>query len=102
MLTRSKGPSVWTPRAQSDRALYRRAVRALIERLPTLELTQGMETRLIIEGTHAAGVATSDGRVFAARAAAITAATILPWPRYPRAETQKPAAAAGGPDPPEH
>src|SRR5438132_10115 len=78
MLNRSKGPAVWAPRAQCDRTLYRRAVRALLERLPNLELTQGMVSRLMIEGTHAAGVATSDGRVFAARAVVITAR----GPRY--------------------
>src|ERR1044072_1104805 len=50
ILNRSKGPAVWAPRAQCDRTLYKRAVRQLLEALPHLELTQGMVTRLLIEG----------------------------------------------------
>src|SRR5881394_1488371 len=55
MLNRSKGPAVWAPRAQCDRTLYRRAVRSLLEQFPALELTQGMVSRLIIEGTQVRG-----------------------------------------------
>src|SRR5216117_1343782 len=95
MLNRWKGPAVWAPRAQCDRTLYRRAVRALLERLPNLELTQGMVSRLMIEGTHAAGVATSDGRVFAARAVVITAGTFLRCRIHLGTDTQIPAGRAG-------
>src|SRR6266566_8013148 len=49
-LNRSKGPAVWAPRAQCDRTLYRRAVRELLEGFPGIELTQGMVTRLILDG----------------------------------------------------
>src|SRR5512134_325424 len=49
MLNRSKGAAVWSPRAQCDRALYRRAVRALLEARPGLELTQGTVTRLVLQ-----------------------------------------------------
>src|SRR5881396_3121917 len=52
MLNRSKGPAVWAPRAQCDRTLYRRAVRELLEGFPGIELTQGMVTRLILDGTR--------------------------------------------------
>src|ERR671937_1673816 len=49
MLNRSKGPAVWAPRAQCDRALYRRAVRSLLEGFPTLELAQGMVSELLLD-----------------------------------------------------
>src|SRR5574341_2500382 len=50
MLNRSKGPAVWSPRGQCDRTLYRRAVRSELERLPQLELAQGMVARLLLDG----------------------------------------------------
>src|SRR5207302_7335935 len=96
MLNRSKGPAVWAPRAQCDRTLYRRAARALLERFPNLELTQGMVSRLILEGTQVAGVATSDGRGFTARAVVITAGTFLRGRLHLGTDTQIPAGRAGG------
>src|SRR3981189_2182068 len=45
MLNRSKGPAVWAPRAQCDRGLYRRAVRALIEQQANLHTGQGTVAR---------------------------------------------------------
>src|SRR5882757_8507782 len=50
MLNRSKGPAVWAPRAQCDRGLYRRAVRALIEEQPRLATIQGTVARLLFDG----------------------------------------------------
>jgi len=95
MLNRSKGPAVWAPRAQCDRTLYRRAVRALLESLPNIELTQGMVTRLILEGTRVAGVVTSDGRTFRSRAVVITAGTFLRGRIHLGTDTQIPAGRAG-------
>src|SRR5947209_7100144 len=68
MLNRSKGPAVWAPRAQCDRTLYRRAVRTLLEQFPTLQLTQGMVSRLLLDGDQVRGVESADGRRFSARA----------------------------------
>src|SRR6187200_1933860 len=49
MLNRSKGPAVWSPRAQCDRGLYRRAVRTLLEEHLSLQTIQGTVDRLIID-----------------------------------------------------
>lgn len=81
MLNRGKGPAVWAPRAQCDRGLYRRAVRALLEAHPTLHTIQGMVARLLFdesdgEGSpRVAGVETVEGRRFGARAVVLTTGT---------------------------
>src|SRR5256885_11484296 len=95
MLNRSKGPAVWAPRAQCDRTLFRRAVGNLLEVSPSLELTQGMVTRLILDGTRAAGVVTADGRSFRARAVVLTAGTFLRGRIHLGTDTQIPAGRAG-------
>jgi len=77
MLNRSKGPAVWSPRAQCDRGLYRRAVRSLLERLPTLRFAQGTVRRLLMTGTTVTGVETMDGRRFLSRVVVLTAGTFL-------------------------
>ena len=101
MLNRSKGPAVWAPRAQCDRTLYRRAVRQLLEGFPTLELTQGMVTNLLLDdrsssgGLRVGGVETADGRRFRARAVIITAGTFLRGRIHLGLDTQIPAGRAG-------
>ncbi len=95
MLNRSKGPAVWAPRAQCDRTLYRRAVRQLLESFPTLELAQGMVSRLLLEGTRVAGVETADGRTWRARAVVLTAGTFLRGRIHVGTDTQIPAGRAG-------
>ncbi len=95
MLNRSKGPAVWAPRAQCDRTLYRRAVRHLLEGFASLELAQGMVSRLLLEGSRAQGVDTSDGRRYTARAVVITAGTFLRGRIHVGTDTQIPAGRAG-------
>src|SRR5437879_3082336 len=95
MLNRSKGPAVWAPRAQCDRTLYRRAVRGLLERFPGIDLTQGMVTRLILDGPRVAGVATADGRNFRARAVVLPAGPCLRGRVHRGTDTQIPAGRAG-------
>ena len=95
MLNRSKGPAVWAPRAQCDRTLYRRAVRALLEGVPTLELVQGMVSGLLLDGARASGVRTADGRSIRARAVVLTAGTFLRGRIHLGTDTQIPAGRAG-------
>ena len=97
MLNRSKGPAVWAPRAQADRTLYKRAVRALLEQFPTLELSQGMVTNLLFDrgGHRITGVETGDDRRFTARAVIITAGTFLRGRIHLGTDTQIPAGRAG-------
>ena len=64
MLNRSKGPAVWAPRAQCDRALYKRAVRWLLERHATLHTIQGTVARLLLDEASRTvlGIETLEGR----------------------------------------
>ncbi len=75
MLNRGKGPAVWAPRAQADRGLYRRAVRALVEEHANVTLIQGTVAQLLITGGRVAGVETLDHRRFGARCVVVTTGT---------------------------
>jgi tRNA uridine 5-carboxymethylaminomethyl modification enzyme len=77
MLNRSKGPAVWSPRAQCDRTLYRRAVRTLLEQQPSLELAQGLVSSVRVMAGRIESVETVDGRRFDAAAIVVTAGTFL-------------------------
>jgi tRNA uridine 5-carboxymethylaminomethyl modification enzyme len=77
MLNRGKGPAVWSPRAQCDRGLYRRAARTLLERHAGLQTIQGTVARLLLDGDSVRGVETLEGRRFGATAVVITTGTFL-------------------------
>jgi tRNA uridine 5-carboxymethylaminomethyl modification enzyme len=95
MLNRSKGPAVWAPRAQCDRGLYRRAVRSLLERQPLLDMVQGTVARMLLNGTHVAGVVTVDGRSYDAGSIVLTAGTFLRGRIHVGTDTRIPAGRAG-------
>lgn len=97
MLNRSKGPAVWSPRAQCDRGLYRRAVRSLLERFPSLHFAQGTAARFILAGSKVVGVETTDGRRYGARAVVVTAGTFLRGQIHLGTTTRIPAGRAGEP-----
>jgi tRNA uridine 5-carboxymethylaminomethyl modification enzyme len=79
MLNRGKGAAVWAPRAQCDRGMYRRAVRALLEEHASLFCIQGTVARLLLDeaASQVQGVETLEGRCFTARAVVITTGTFL-------------------------
>ncbi len=95
MLNRSKGPAVWSPRAQCDRVLYRRAVRSLLEQLRCLEIRQGTVARLLLDGERIAGVITTEGLSIGARAIVLTAGTFLRGRIHVGHEPAVPAGRAG-------
>lgn len=97
MLNRSKGPAVWSPRAQCDRGLYRRAVRRELERLPNVGFAQGTVARLDRSGGRVTGVTTTDGRRYRAGAVVLTAGTFLRGRIHLGLTTQIPAGRAGEP-----
>lgn len=95
MLNRSKGPAVWSPRAQCDRGLYRRAVRMLLEQRPGLAFAQGTVSGFLVEGGAATGVVTADGRRYRARAVVLTAGTFLRGEIHVGLSTRIPGGRAG-------
>jgi tRNA uridine 5-carboxymethylaminomethyl modification enzyme len=76
-LNASKGPAVRATRAQADRVLYRRAIRALLENQPNLELFQQEVADVRIEGGRVSGVTTQVGLEFSARHVVLTVGTFL-------------------------
>ena len=95
MLNRSKGPAVWSPRAQCDRGLYRRAVRTILERQPRLDFRAGTVSGMVMERGRVVGVVTSEGARLLARAVVITAGTFLRGRIHSGVATQTPAGRAG-------
>jgi tRNA uridine 5-carboxymethylaminomethyl modification enzyme len=76
-LNASKGPAVRATRAQADRQLYKRAMRALLEAQPNLALFQQEVADLVLEGDAVRGVVTQTGVVFEARTVVLTVGTFL-------------------------
>jgi len=95
MLNRSKGPAVWSPRAQCDRGLYRRAVRSILEQQAGLLAVQGTVVGLKLAGGRITGIVTADGRRFAGRAIVLTAGTFLRGQIHMGPSTRIPAGRAG-------
>ncbi|HXX53514.1 MAG TPA: tRNA uridine-5-carboxymethylaminomethyl(34) synthesis enzyme MnmG [Thermodesulfovibrionales bacterium] len=77
MLNRSKGPAVWSLRAQADRVLYRISMRRTLESQENLHIKQGTIERLIVENGGVKGALTTLGTFYGARAIIVTTGTFL-------------------------
>lgn len=77
MLNRSKGPAMWSPRAQCDRGRYIWQWRQALDNIPGLDLWQDQAEELLVEDGKAAGVRTVWGVTLRAKSVVITAGTFL-------------------------
>ena len=77
MLNRSKGPAMWSPRAQCDRGKFIWAWREVLENTPDLHIWQDQVRRLIVDNGVATGVETYLGMTFHAKSIILTAGTFL-------------------------
>lgn len=77
MLNRSKGPAMWSPRAQSDRARFAEEWRIRLEKTPNVDFWQEMITSLIIKDGKVAGVKTGMGIEIHAKSVVLTNGTFL-------------------------
>ena len=77
MLNRSKGPAMWSPRAQSDRMKFSLLWRETLEHTPNLNMWQDSVRSLIIEDGQVRGVVTALGVRFTAQSVVVTAGTFL-------------------------
>ncbi|MCX6203293.1 MAG: tRNA uridine-5-carboxymethylaminomethyl(34) synthesis enzyme MnmG [Bacteroidetes bacterium] len=77
MLNKSKGPAMWSPRAQNDRQLFASKWREMLENTPNVDFYQDSVNELIIKNNKACGVITSLGHKIESDAVIITSGTFL-------------------------
>jgi tRNA uridine 5-carboxymethylaminomethyl modification enzyme len=77
MLNRSKGPAMWSPRAQSDRMRFAELWRLMLENTPNVDFWQDMVTDLIVKDNKVSGVITSMGIEIKAKSVILTNGTFL-------------------------
>jgi tRNA uridine 5-carboxymethylaminomethyl modification enzyme len=77
LLNRSRGPAVWSPRAQADKRRYGAWVRGALEREPNIGWIIGRAGRVLFDSTRVIGLALESGDVYRCRALVITTGTFL-------------------------
>ena len=102
LLNTSRGPAVWSPRAQADKAGYRYVMRRILERTPNLFIKQAEVTEILFVAGRVAGIELLDGRRVAAAAVVLTTGTFLNGlihigeKRFPAGRNGEPASIALG------
>ena len=77
MLNRSKGPAMWSPRAQNDRMLFSLKWREMLENTPNLDFYQDMVKEILVKNGKVTGVKTGLGHEIRAKAVVLTNGTFL-------------------------
>jgi tRNA uridine 5-carboxymethylaminomethyl modification enzyme len=77
LLNRSRGPAVWSPRAQADKRIYSAWVRDALGSQPGIEWIVGSAGRILVEHGRVVGLAMEDGDAYACRALVVTTGTFL-------------------------
>ncbi|MDE3143398.1 MAG: tRNA uridine-5-carboxymethylaminomethyl(34) synthesis enzyme MnmG [Bacteroidota bacterium] len=77
MLNRSKGPAMWSPRAQNDRMLFAATWRQMLEATPNVDFYQDMVRSILIKNNSACGVITGLGHEIRSKAVVVTSGTFL-------------------------
>lgn len=96
VLNRSRGPAVWSPRAQADKRRYSDWVRQALDSEPNIEWILGRAGHILIDGPRIAGLALEDGPQFRCRSLVLTTGTFLNGLVHIGRE-QRPAGRAGEP-----
>lgn len=77
MLNASKGPAVWSPRAQADKFAYQMAMKKRLEQVPNLYIKQATSESLLLEKERAVGVGTLEGIAYYGKAIIISSGTFM-------------------------
>jgi len=96
LLNRSRGPAVWSPRAQADKRRYGAWVREALEREPNISWIIGRAGRILVDNGRVAGLALEDGDVYPCSALIVTTGTFLNGLVHVGTE-QRPSGRAGEP-----
>jgi tRNA uridine 5-carboxymethylaminomethyl modification enzyme len=77
MLNRTKGPAVWSPRVQSDKAAYSLEMKRVLENTENLYIMQGTTENLLVEANRIVGVSTQEGISYRGKSVILSAGTFM-------------------------